>query len=65
MNQIAERLRAQAESLLPQRESLNKKFGDHFAFVVSKLQSNPSEFDSIIAAWLDGQPAAIEENDAV
>ena len=33
VNQIAERLRVQAESLLPRRESLRKQFGDNFAFV--------------------------------
>ena len=37
----------------------------HIAVVVSKPQSKPSEFDSIIGAYLDGKPAAIEENDAV
>ncbi len=37
----------------------------HFAVVVSKPQSKTSEFDSIIAAYLDGKPATIEENDAV
>lgn len=37
----------------------------HIAVIVSKPQSKPSEFDSIIAAYLDGKPAEIEENDAV
>lgn len=37
----------------------------HIAVVVSKPQSKPSEFDSIIGAYLDGKPAVIEENDAV
>ncbi len=37
----------------------------HVAIVVSKPQSKPSEFDCIIAAFLDGKPTAIEENDAV
>jgi len=46
-------------------DSLGAGSSVHIAVVVSKPQSKPSEFDSIIAAWLDGQPAAIEENDAV
>ena len=37
----------------------------HIAVVVSKPQSKPGEFDSIIGAYLNGKPAAIEENDAV
>ncbi|MBL8810652.1 MAG: DUF1553 domain-containing protein [Planctomycetaceae bacterium] len=37
----------------------------HIAVIVSRPQSKPSEFDSIIAAYLDGKPAPIEENDAV
>jgi len=46
-------------------DSLGAGSSVHIAVIVSKPQSKPSEFDSIIAAWLDGQPAAIEENDAV
>ncbi len=37
----------------------------HIAVIVSKPQSKPSEFDSIIAAYLNGKLAEIEENDAV
>lgn len=37
----------------------------HIAAIVSKPQSKSSEFDSIIASYLDGNPAPIEENDAV
>ncbi len=37
----------------------------HLAVIVSKPQSKPSEFDSIISATLDGAPAPLEENDAV
>ncbi len=37
----------------------------HIAVVVSRPQSKPSEFDSIIGAYLDGKPVEIEENDAV
>ncbi len=37
----------------------------HIAAIVSKPQSKSSEFDSIIASYLDGKPSPIEENDAV
>jgi hypothetical protein len=37
----------------------------HLAVIVSKPQSKPSEFDSIISATLDGKQAPLEENDAV
>jgi hypothetical protein len=37
----------------------------HLAVIVSKPQSKPSEFDSIISATLNGVPAPLEENDAV
>ncbi len=46
-------------------DSLGSGSSVHIAVVVSKPQSKPSEFDSIIAAYLDGEPAEIEENDAV
>lgn len=37
----------------------------HLAVIVSRPQSKPSEFDSIISATLNGAPAPLEENDAV
>jgi hypothetical protein len=46
-------------------DSLGSGASVHLAVIVSKPQSKPSEFDSIISATLDGAPAPLEENDAV
>ena len=46
-------------------DSLGSNASVHLAVIVSKPQSKPSEFDSIISATLDGVPAPLEENDAV
>lgn len=46
-------------------DSLGSNASVHLAVIVSKPQSKPSEFDSIISATLNGIPAPLEENDAV